>query len=545
MRKKRILACTEFSGYATGYGVYGRELLKRLAKIYDVAELACHITQNDKRLENYPWKVYANKPEENTKEYAEYSSSSSFEYGEYSFNAVLLDFQPDFVIDFRDPWAFEYQSRSPFRDFYNWIISPTVDAKPQNADWMELYGSADGVVTYSEFGANTIRSQSQNINLCGVASPAASNLFFPFSIEDKNKLRSHSGIPSDVFILVTVMRNQPRKLFPELFKLFKKFTQENNRRDIYLYCHTSFPDVGWNIPELLMDNEMSSRVLFTYKCKKCNNISVEHFSDSLKYCSNCGNFTKNIAGIGNSLTEQELNIVYNMFDVYIQYATNEGFGIPIVEACKAGVQVMNVNYSSMEDFCKKIATIPIDVLEYTKEASTSRLLAVPSEKSAIDALSDLFSLDRNTLYKMGLSCRELAEKEYSWDTNAEVWINAIESMPLKKKLWTDPAEIHAPARMIEESLSVPEQVEFLIKFVLKKPEFMYKCLWRRLIKDLTYQKTLPSTSILYFSEHSFKDHIHNKNFTFKDAYESMCQLRTFYNNWERSRYESVISRTLC
>jgi glycosyltransferase involved in cell wall biosynthesis len=542
---KKILLCTEFSGFSTGYGVYGRELLSRLSKHYEVAELGCYITPDDPRMSNYPWRVYPNKPSENSPDYNNYLASSSFEYGEYTFNNVLLDFKPDYVIDFRDPWAFEYQSRSPFRNFYNWLICPTVDARPQNADWMELYGNADGVLTYSEFGKKTILAQSSNINVLGVASPAASENYKPFTIEEKNQLRAFNNIPQDIYILGTVMRNQPRKLFPELFKLFKRYVKESGRRDVYLYCHTAFPDVGWNIPELLMESELSSRVIFTYKCKTCQNISVEHFSDTVKYCNKCGNFSKNIAGVNNSLTEQELNFVYNLFDVYIQYATNEGFGIPIVEAAKAGVPVMNVNYSSMEDFSQTISTIPIDVKEYVKEASTSRLLAVPCENSAIDILFDLFSLPRDYMHSsLGKACHKLSSDFYSWDKNAQVWIDAIESIPLKSKKWNDPVEILQPDPIMNVGMSPCEQAVFLINNVLKKPEFMFSNLWRRLVKDLTYRSTMPGVGLLYFNENSFKDNLKGRPFTFEDAYESMVQLRDFYNKWEQNRNESIVHRSL-
>ena len=100
----------------------------------------------------------------------EYKSQPSYEFGEYTFNHVLLDFMPDFVVDIRDWWMFEFQQRSPFRDFFHWCIMPTVDATPQNNQWMDTFASADAVFAYSEFGKEVLLEQCQDLNFVDIAS---------------------------------------------------------------------------------------------------------------------------------------------------------------------------------------------------------------------------------------------------------------------------------------------------------------------------------------------------------------------------------------
>lgn len=541
--RKKVLLCTEFSELATGYGVYAKNLLNRLKDKYDVAELACYVSQNDSRLNNVPWTIFPNKPLENTKEMQAYLSSPTFEYGEYRFNEVLISFKPDYVLDFRDPWAFEFQSRSPFREYYNWVISPTIDAAPQNAEWVDLYSEADGILTYSKFGMDLLKNEYGLNNLKTVASPAASQDFKPLSLEERKNIRSSIGISDDMFVIGSVMRNQPRKLFPDLLKSFQIFLQSHPKA--YLYLHTCFPDVGWNIPELLIESGLSSRVLFTYKCKNCDNIEVCRFSDSLRFCNKCNNFTSSIAGIGNPLNDQELNLVYNLFDCYVQYATNEGFGIPVVEASQAGIPAIVIDYSSMEDFKSTVGAIPLEPMAYTKESSTSRLMAVPSESNLIDVLNDFYSLktiDRNKLYEIGLMSNELSKKEYNWDKNAKAWIDAIESTPTKNKNWLSRPDIKQPDPPIENHFYSPEdQATYLITNVLKKPELMYRQLWRRLVKDLTYKTRLKSVSSgPYFREDAVKDHLKHENFNFTSAYSEMVELRNYYNFWEKNRYENSL-----
>ena len=121
MTPKKILFCTEAHYLPTGYSVYTKELLSRLHADprFEVAELACYADNKSvKANAKGPWKIYPNKPSSDSPEWNEYKSSPTFEFGEFTFNHVLLEFQPDFVMDIRDWWMFEFQQRSTFRDFF-------------------------------------------------------------------------------------------------------------------------------------------------------------------------------------------------------------------------------------------------------------------------------------------------------------------------------------------------------------------------------------------------------------------------------------------
>jgi glycosyltransferase involved in cell wall biosynthesis len=271
MRKKKVLFVTEASFHPTGYSVYTKEVLKRLHghPEIEVAELAGFTGPEAPELKDIPWKVYPNVPPSDKQDLMNaYNSSMSNKFGEYTFNSVLLEFQPDFVMDIRDWWMLEFEERSPFREFFNWAIMPTVDAEPQNVQWIDTYSSADAVFAYSEFGRDTMLNQSKKIKFVDVASPCASENFFP--VKDKKKHRSEMGLNEDCIIFGTVMRNQRRKLYPDLFKAFRTFLDNNpDQKNVFLYCHTSYPDVGWDLPELIIQNGLSNKVLITYKCKKC------------------------------------------------------------------------------------------------------------------------------------------------------------------------------------------------------------------------------------------------------------------------------------
>jgi len=540
MRKKRVLMVTECSVYPTGYGVYTKELLSRLHTHpdFEVAELACYVAPGDERIASIPWGVFPNKPSPDHPEAHLYDLSTTAEFGEFSFNNVCLRFRPDFVIDIRDPWVFEFETRSPFRSFYQHILMPTVDAMPQNPEWIEMFGEADAVLTYSEFGAATIRKQSSRIKYVGTASPCASQNFYP---KNQVETRTKYGLDKNAYIFGTVMRNQRRKLYPDLFKTFKQFLDKSGRTDVFLYCHTSFPDQGWNIPELLLEYGLSSRVLFTYKCKNCKNVTSSFFQDAVCYCSKCNNYTNNMISVGNGVDETELSDIYSLFDVYIQYANSEGFGMPQLEAAQCGVMVASIDYSAMSSVIQNISGVPIPVAGFAKEAETGCLRAIPDNARMVNYFEYFSNLPKTELAFRGQNCHDSCVINYNWDATARKWIEALQSLPIKphEETWLSPSLQRPPAPFNPNLILPGDRANYLIGAVLGKPEFIGGRLWRRLSKDLTYGTTVESAgNQFYFNESHLKDNLRAKIFTYEDAYKAMVDLREYHNVWEANRMKA-------
>ena len=218
MNNKKVLFCSEASWLSTGYSVYTKEVLSRLLQVdgIEVAELACYVDSNDGNINTTPWNVYPNKPRPTDPNHEAYRGNVTSQFGDQTFNQVLLDFQPDVVMDIRDWCMIEFDQRSPLRDFFHWAIMPTVDAFPQANQWINTYATADSVMAYSEFGRDTLLQQCDSIKFVDIASPSASQHFQP--IENKQQHKVNMGIAPESLIIGTVMRNQKRKLYPDLFK---------------------------------------------------------------------------------------------------------------------------------------------------------------------------------------------------------------------------------------------------------------------------------------------------------------------------------------
>lgn len=541
MRKKKILFCSEASWLSTGYSVYTKEVLNRLSQIdeFEVAELACYADRNDPNIQKTPWKVFPNKPLKTDPQYQSYSSNPTAQFGDQTFNEVLLDYQPDIVMDIRDPWMWEFEQRSPFREFFHWALMPTVDAEPQADQWINMFKSADSVFAYTEFGRDTILSQCDQIKFVDVASPAASEAFFP--VEDKGAHKESMGLNKDSFIVGTVMRNQRRKLYPDLMEAFKTFLEQEQKDNIYLYLHTYYPDVGWEIPDLIQRYGLSSRVLMTYKCKKCNKISVDFFQNSVTVCNSCKSLSNQLVGIHNHIDETDLAKVYNVFDIYVQYANSEGFGMPQVEAAYCGLPVLSIDYSAMKSVVKNIGGIPMKPLSYYVECETGCKRAVPDNDLLVTQLHYLHSDTSKKLREIGFQIMNKALEFYNWDKTASVWAKRFKEIELvdTKKTWLSPSRIKTPTKQLPNNLKTNiDKVNFIFNSILCKPEWIGNYIWKRTLKDITFGYRCENMDKdFYFNESHKKSYTSNKPFSFEQACEEMYKLRMQMNEWEKARLQ--------
>ena len=427
--------CSEASFLSSGFGTYAKEILSRLHKTgkYVIAEFASYGFVNDPRDTSIDWIYYANAVKDNDPRHKEYSSRGDNQFGRWRFEKVLLDFKPDVVIDVRDYWMTAYQASSPLRPYFHWALMPTVDSEPQQEEWIETFLSADAVFTYSDWGANVLKAQSSGkINYIDTTSPGVD--LDTFKILDKNQLRQKYDIPDNAIIIGSVMRNQKRKLIPELCLSFRKILDQVEQTDpelgkrLYLYLHTSYPDMGWDIPEVLKDNRIANKVLFTYVCRNCRNVSCAVFGGPQRVCKHCVNKACVFPSVADGLTTQQLSEIYNLFDLYVQYAICEGFGMPQVEAGACGIPIATVNYSAMCDIVNKLDAYPIKIKSKFKELETKAYRVYPDNDDLIQYVMEFINLPAPIRNQQRIKVRQLTEKHYCWDNIAKKWETYLDKL---------------------------------------------------------------------------------------------------------------------
>jgi glycosyltransferase involved in cell wall biosynthesis len=491
--KKRILAVAESSFRPTGFGSYGLEVLSYLHATgkYEILELGCFGTYGDVRASELPWKFETALPNpEIPEEVEKYNSSATNSHGDWKFEAVCCDHRPHIVLDWRDIWCSTFECNSPFRPFYHLAIAPTIDAIPLMDEWVDNLVNADAVFTYSDWWLPHVGSARDKIEFVGNTPPGAD--LDTFSVRPKAEHRRAMGVEEDALIIGFVCRNQKRKLIPDLMEAFSIFLQEAPpaiAKRACLYIHTGFPDLAWNIPRLLKETGLGHKVLFTYHCTNCGAAYPDYFQDAIAVCRSCNQTTARMHNDNLGVPRKVLADVYNLFDVYVQLATNEGFGMPLVEAAACGVPVMAVDYSAMGDVVRKLKGTPLPVARYTVEQDSHRRFAFPAYADLVRELVKILSMPNSARAAMGFAARKAVEDCYAWGKTAKKWEAHVDSVAIKpdSETWDSPPRIHRPNLNVPQGLTNSQFVTWALINIAGRPDMLTSHFAIRMVRDLNYQ----------------------------------------------------------
>lgn len=540
MIKKRILFVGEASFLSTGFSTIYRELLPRLVETgkYEIAELGSYASQDDPRVESFiqgRWKFYAAKPvgdaNSNPHEWAVFSQPSprpramgqnTNQFGEWLFDRVVADFKPDIVVDIRDWWMLEFQEVSCFRPWFKWIVMPTVDAEPQKEEWMATYENADLVLSYSDYGISTLKRQSVKAKVFPTPMRPGVDLE-TFKPMDEKEVHEYFGLNHDIPVIGTVMRNQSRKLYPDLIDAFsrmkKKYEGETIANKAVLILHTTWPDNqhSYDYPRHIMRLNSYNWMPYHYKgikdsilqsmmCHKCGekhiawamslfNRPIERVGDSpaiLMPCPHCGERAATAPTTGGGYSREELAKLYNLFDVYVQCSICEGDGMPIQEAKACGIPTLVPDYTAMREkgrfpkdylhfdkagvteenySCHKGGDVtPVGRYYYEPETSCKR--ALPDVEILADQMFEMLSNEIKRK-RMSKEARECVEANYDWDRIWRQWEFVFDHVTPKSRevTWDSPIEVTEPieTKDVPEGLNDDQYLEWLYVEVLKYP----------------------------------------------------------------------------
>jgi glycosyltransferase involved in cell wall biosynthesis len=306
------------------------------------------------------------------------------------------------------------------------MVMPTVDSYPQQESWLDTYMGADSIFTYSDWARDILLEQTNNnIRYIDTVSPGIDEI--SYKMREGQISKNILSLPTDSIIFGSVMRNQKRKLIPELMKSFRLLlnrleeSQSIFANKTFLYIHTGYPDyLGWDIPSLLKENRLLNKTFFTYMCKNCNKIFADVYAGSKRNCISC-NGIATLPSVTSGVTREQMVDIYNTFDLYIQYSICEGFGMPQVEAAACGVPVVTIPYSAMQDIVSKLNATPVRIATFFKELETQAYRAYPDNTNLVEILYDFLHIPKPIKSINRVKTRELCLKNFHWNNIISKW----------------------------------------------------------------------------------------------------------------------------
>lgn len=541
MERKRILLVNEASFLGTGYGVYGHELFTRLHNTdrYELCELGVWASANEHAtlLKEIPWGVIPNAPVSKQEE-PEYLSDPLNKWGAWKFEDACLFFKPDFVISFRDWWMDEFIGRSPFRRHFHYLNMPPIDSLPQDPLWIASYFKADRLFTYTEWAKKAIERETAGKAVVSDILPPAADASIFKSVENKIAHKNKMGLSDDSIVVGTVMRNQARKLYQDLFFSFAKITEKLPKdlaKRVHLLCHVSYPDLHHDIPKLVRDCGVGSKIIFSYFCKRCKGVFLSVFRDAKTYCQHCRADQAQMPIPGNDVTREDLAAIYNCMDVYVQYSTNEGFGMPLVEAAYCGVPIVGPGWSATQSILETLGGVQINPCRFFQDSGVSPYRSLPDNVQFVNIMADIITSEK---YKQmgGHHLVEKAKANFCYDRTAEGWIDAIESLT-PKNTWGSPPRFKDIVADAPTHLPNYEFVEWCATKILQEPDAINDYRMYKVLRNLNYNMQLDARYDRGMNRSGIESDLKKKPpYTKAIALQEFINIATKYNKWEEKRW---------
>jgi len=366
----RLLWVSDSPVLHTGYGVTTHEIVSRLHATgqYEIAVLGWYhdAAHYDRRVHPYPLLpgAWGWKPDWLAEVLAEFRPEVLITLGNFSMLAAVQEVPAQF----------------PGR----WVGYFPVEGRPVARHQARLIDALDVAVTFTQYAAQEIRRVRPDCKVQVIPLGVDVQTFRPLS--NRVELRRQCELENR-FVVGCVARNQPRKQLPLLLRAFAQFAQIHE--EAFLYLHSDPDDVGWDLVELADRYGIADRVGFTPGMAFVLGVSRE-----------------------------ELNEIYNLFDVFALPTMGEGFGLPLLEAMAAGVPVVTTDFAGGAELVRGRGEL-VRVAGWVTEPGHNFELALADEQDFLSRLLKLYA--RPDLRREYATRGRRFAQTLTWERCAQAW----------------------------------------------------------------------------------------------------------------------------
>lgn len=315
-------------------------------------------------------------------------------YGADMLGSHAHDFNADIVITLIDAWVQEPQA---LPQDVRWIPLYPVDHEPLPSCVHAKVRDAFARINFSKFGV--AQTEAVGLDTFYVPHMVDTGQYKPYAQDESRK---DLNLPEDRFIVGVVAANKgypARKSWPEIFQAFAEFRKTHP--DAFLFAHTNHGRQdgmgGWDIANLIDFFGLSG-----------------HVAIPEQYAYQRG------------LPEDFMARLFSSFDVLLNPAMGEGFGVPIVEAQACGCPVIVGDWTAMSEVCGAGWKIPKHdaVKTLTLQMAYQWLPTVPG---IVNALTEAYNAKGDVFLRE--KARLFAVENYDADrVTAQHWIPVLKAI---------------------------------------------------------------------------------------------------------------------
>lgn len=411
----------QYNGYS--YAIY--ELACELANKKDI-ELTLYGFQNfyknAQHLRDVPPNVY---------EYDAFANENPKQAG-FGFDQVtefVAINKPDVVIIYNDMVVvsnvIDKLYKVPDKNFKVIVYIDQVYLHQKKEYIQMLNQKADFILAFTKYWEDCAISQGITLPTDHLQHGFNPMIHYPFP---KHLARQYYGLKQDDFIILNLNRNQPRKRWDICLQAFAEIVKRHQEKPVKLLIATALQG-AWNLLEVF-ERELKKRGLT--------------LNDGMKHLIMIDN--------PQQLTDEEVNILYNLADIGINTCDGEGFGLCNFQQAAIGIPQVIPAIGGFLDFFNKDNSIMVEpVLNLYIEASRDGVggeSQLCSYNDFVDAI-DQYITKPELMLEHGSKARSKILEEYKWSDLGDklhTIINRVyDSSLLEQALNTSDADADADA----------------------------------------------------------------------------------------------------
>lgn len=376
----------QYNGYS--YAIY--ELAHQLSTKKDI-ELTLYGFQNFYKNQNHLRDVPAN-----VYEYDAFANENPKQAG-FGFDQVT-DFvkmnQPDVVIIYNDMVVvsnvIDKLYKVPDKNFKIIVYIDQVYLHQKKEYIAMLNQKADFILAFTKYWEDCAINQGITLPTDYLQHGFNPIIHYPFP---KHLARHYYGLKADDFIILNLNRNQPRKRWDICLQAFAEIVKRHNDKPIKLLIATALQG-AWNLLEVY-ERELQKRGL--------------SLDDGMKHIIMIDN--------PQQLSDEEVNILYNLADIGINTCDGEGFGLCNFQQAAIGIPQVIPAIGGFLDFFEKDNAMMVEpVLNLYIESSRDGVggeSQLCSYKDFVDAI-DAYITNPTLMTEHGHQSRKKILEEYKW-----------------------------------------------------------------------------------------------------------------------------------